>query len=79
MRGVSADRALRTLLDRKLIREAGRKPVPGRPIIYETTADFLHYFGLNSLDEMPPLRRSPSTQKPSASTLSCTKSKPRLG
>ena len=55
VRGVNSDGVLRTLLDRKLIREAGRKQVPGRPILYATTQDFLHYFGLNAIDELPPL------------------------
>lgn len=55
IRGVSAERPLHTLIDRKLIREAGRKPVPGRPILYETTPEFLHYFGLNALGDLPPM------------------------
>jgi len=55
IRGVSADRAVRILLDRRLIHESGRKPTPGRPIIYETSPEFLHYFGMNSLAELPPL------------------------
>ena len=55
IRGVSADGVMRTLMDRKLVREAGRKQVPGRPILYGTTSDFLHYFGLDSLDDLPSL------------------------
>ncbi|MGO8671031.1 MAG: SMC-Scp complex subunit ScpB [Capsulimonadaceae bacterium] len=55
VRGVSADGVLKTLMDRGLIREDGRKPVPGRPILYATTPDFLHYFGLNTLEDLPPL------------------------
>lgn len=55
IRGVSADGVIRTLMDRKLVREAGRKQVPGRPILYGTTPDFLHYFGLDTLDDLPPL------------------------
>ena len=53
IRGVSVDGVLRTLLDRKLIKEAGRKQVPGRPILYATTPDFLQYFGLNTLEDLP--------------------------
>ena len=53
IRGVNADGVVRTLLDRKLIKEAGRKQVPGRPILYSTTPDFLHYFGLNGLEDLP--------------------------
>ena len=41
------------LLTKKLIREAGRLNVPGRPILYETTPDFLRVFGLQSLEELP--------------------------
>jgi len=55
VRGVNADGVLKTLAERGLIQEAGRKPVPGRPILYATTPDFLHYFGLNALDDLPPL------------------------
>ncbi|HEY3329981.1 MAG TPA: SMC-Scp complex subunit ScpB [Capsulimonadaceae bacterium] len=53
IRGVNADGVMRTLMDRKLVRETGRKQVPGRPILYGTTADFLHYFGLDSLEDLP--------------------------
>lgn len=55
VRGVSVDGVVKTLLERKLIKEDGRKQVPGRPILYATTPDFLHYFGLNSLEDLPPL------------------------
>lgn len=57
IRGVSVDGVLKTLLDRRLIKEDGRKPVPGRPILYATTPEFLHYFGLNSLEDLPPLEQ----------------------
>jgi segregation and condensation protein B len=55
VRGVSVDGVVKTLLDRRLIREDGRKAVPGRPILYATTPEFLHYFGLSSLEDLPPL------------------------
>ena len=55
VRGVNADGVLKTLAERHLIEETGRKEVAGRPILYGTTPDFLHYFGLNSLDDLPPL------------------------
>ena len=55
VRGVSCDGVVRTLIDRKMIREDGRKEAPGRPILYTTTPDFLHYFGLNTLEDLPPL------------------------
>jgi segregation and condensation protein B len=55
IRGVNSDGVMRTLLSKGLIQEAGRAPGPGRPIIYNTTPDFLSYFGLTSLDQLPPL------------------------
>ena len=48
---------LETLLDRKLIRAAGRKKSPGHPILYRTTPQFLVEFGLEDLDHLPPLDR----------------------
>jgi len=53
IRGVSADSVIATLLDRRFLTESGRKDVPGRPIIYKTTPEFLEAFGLRSLDELP--------------------------
>lgn len=59
VRGVSADGVLKTLAERQLIAETGRKEVAGRPILYATTPDFLHYFGLHTLDDLPPLEDIP--------------------
>jgi segregation and condensation protein B len=61
VRGVSSDGVLKSLLSKGLIQEVGRAERPGRPIIYTTTSDFLQYFGLNSLDELPPLSIELST------------------
>ena len=47
---------LKTLLDRRLIRIIGRKDVPGRPIMYGTTKQFLQAFGLKDLADLPALR-----------------------
>lgn len=55
IRGVSVDGVLKTLVERELITEAGRKAAPGRPILYGTTTTFLHYFGLANLTDLPPL------------------------
>ena len=55
VRGVGSDAVLKTLIERGLVCEAGRKPSPGRPILYATTNDFLHYFGLSDLADLPPL------------------------
>ena len=55
VRGVQSSGALTTLASRQLIKEAGRKDAPGRPILYATTPFFLDYFGLHTLDDLPPL------------------------
>ena len=56
IRGVRCDKALETLLNRDLIEEKGRLERTGRPIIYGTTNEFLRYFGLEDLDELPSLK-----------------------
>lgn len=55
LRGVRCDKAIETLIDRKLVKELGRLEKPGRPILYGTTEEFLRYFGLESIEELPPL------------------------
>ncbi|MCY6483776.1 SMC-Scp complex subunit ScpB [Clostridium aestuarii] len=55
IRGVKSDRAIQTLIEKKLIKEVGRKKVPGRPIMYATTEEFLRHFGLDNLKGMPTL------------------------
>ena len=55
IRGVQSDSGVKTLVERRWVRELGRKPVPGRPVLYGTTDQFLHHFGLASLAELPPL------------------------
>ncbi len=55
VRGVNVDGALKTLMDKGLVKMAGRKDVPGRPILYGTSKEFLERFGLNSVKELPPL------------------------
>ena len=55
IRGVDSSYSISALLNKKLIEEAGRLNVPGRPIQYKTTPDFLRTFGLSSLEELPPI------------------------
>jgi segregation and condensation protein B len=55
VRGVSVGGVLKTLLERRLIQEAGRKATIGRPMLYTTTPDFLHYFGITDLSQLPAL------------------------
>lgn len=56
VRGVDAGGVLKALLDRKLIRIVGRKDVPGRPLLYGTTPEFLEFFGLKELAALPTLK-----------------------
>ena len=53
IRGVDSSYTISALLNKKLIEEQGRLSVPGRPILYGTTPDFLRTFGLSSLEELP--------------------------
>ncbi len=55
MRGVNSIGPIKNLLQKKMIRISGRKKVPGRPALYSTTREFLKYFGLNDLSELPSL------------------------
>lgn len=55
VRGVNSDSAMRSLLTHGLIEEAARADTPGRPILYNTTSEFLQQFGLNKLEALPPL------------------------
>ncbi|MCP2620127.1 SMC-Scp complex subunit ScpB [Candidatus Aminicenantes bacterium AC-334-K16] len=53
IRGVDSSHAVKTLLEKKLIKISGRKKAPGKPFLYRTTKKFLTYFGLNSLEDLP--------------------------
>lgn len=55
IRGVKSESAISKLLEKELIREVGRLEVPGRPILYGTTEEFLRQFGLEDLKELPTL------------------------
>lgn len=57
IRGVNCDSVLRTLLTSGLIEEAGRAQAPGRPILYAPTFTFLQHFGLQRLEDLPPLEK----------------------
>ena len=57
IRGVDSSYSIGALLNKKLIEEAGRLNVPGRPILYRTTPDFLRTFGIRSLEELPPIEK----------------------
>lgn len=55
LRGVKSDRPIQTLVSRALIQEVGRAEGTGRAILYGTTKEFLNYFGLQTIEELPPL------------------------
>jgi segregation and condensation protein B len=56
LRGVKSDGVIAKLLERNIIEEKGRKDVPGKPIIYGTGNNFLNYFGLKDLNELPEVK-----------------------
>ncbi len=66
IRGVSVGGVVKTLLDRKLIQEAGRKQALGRPILYTTTPEFLHYFAIGDIAELPSLEEIMDGVSPTA-------------
>ena len=63
IRGVNVDGVLKTLIEKSLVKIVGRRETVGRPILYGTTSEFLQYFGLNSLEELPKLEEFNITEK----------------
>ena len=61
LRGVSSGGVLKTLLERRLVKIAGRRAVVGKPFLYRTTAEFLMQFGLEDLADLPPLEEFEET------------------
>ncbi len=57
IRGVDSSYSISALMNKHLIEESGRLNVPGRPILYRTTPDFLRTFGLSTLEELPPIEK----------------------
>jgi segregation and condensation protein B len=77
VRGVNIDGVLQTLMERGLVKIAGRAEIPGRPLLYETTQFFLDHFGLRNLEDLPNVEElrtrhlpvaPPRTQPTSAAT-----------
>lgn len=66
IRGVRSEHVLENLLKRKLVRISGRKEGPGRPMLYSTTPDFLKYFGLKELGDLPALEAGNNNELPLA-------------
>lgn len=57
LRGVSTTQMVRKLVAKGFIREVGRSELPGRPILYKTTSEFLDYFGLSTIDNLPDMNK----------------------
>lgn len=57
IRGVSSSQMMKKLLAKGLIKELGRSDQPGRPILYGTTSEFLDFFGLSTIDDLPPIEQ----------------------
>jgi segregation and condensation protein B len=66
VRGVNIDGVLQTLMERGLVKIAGRAEIPGRPLLYETTQFFLDHFGLRNLDELPNVEELRTRHLPNA-------------
>jgi len=66
VRGVAIDGVMQVLLDRSLVKIAGRAELPGRPLLYETTEYFLQHFGLRTTDELPNVDELRRVQLPKA-------------
>lgn len=64
IRGVNSDGVIAHLLTKELVKPVGRKDVPGRPFLYGTTRQFLEYFGLKSLEDLPALEEFPNLTAP---------------
>ena len=56
LRSANSDGIMKSILDKRLIKILGKKEAPGRPMLYGTTRDFLQYFGINDLSELPTLK-----------------------
>ena len=63
MRGLSSDYTLRKLIAKGLVKEAGKSTRPGRPNLYKTTSEFLDYFGLATLEDLPKLPEKEEKQE----------------
>src|SRR5215469_2184216 len=76
VRGVNIDGVLQTLMERGLVKIAGRAEIPGRPLLYETTQFFLDHFGLRNLDELPNVEELRKRDLPVARAVAAPASNP---
>lgn len=65
VRGVESSQVVNNLVEKELVEEAGRLDIPGRPITYRTTSNFLRCFGITSMAELPPLPGNTDAEQPS--------------
>ena len=63
LRGVDTTQVIRKLVAKGFIKESGRSDLPGRPIMYETTSEFLDYFGLATIDDLPDIQQFITEEK----------------
>ncbi len=70
IRGVDCSGVITTLVDKELIEEKGRLELPGRPLLYGTTDNFMRCFGITDLSELPPLPKDETTDENSAEQIS---------
>jgi segregation and condensation protein B len=76
VRGVAIESVLQTLMERGLVKIAGRAEIPGRPLLYETTQFFLEHFGLRNLDELPNAEELKRRELPKAPIPAATETPP---
>lgn len=74
VRGVNIDGVLQTLMERGLVKIAGRAEIPGRPLLYETTQFFLDHFGLRNLEELPNIDELRKRNLPAAASVAASES-----
>jgi len=79
VRGVSVDGQILKLIDRGLIRIGGRADLPGRPMLYETTGEFMEHFGVKDLDELPNAEELRKVELPTAEEAAGAASEPAEG
>jgi segregation and condensation protein B len=69
LRGVDSGGVVKSLLDKRLVRIVGKKDIPGRPLLYGTSREFLEFFGLRALSDLPTLKEFTELTKESESLL----------
>jgi segregation and condensation protein B len=79
VRGVAVDSVVQVLMERSLIKIAGRAEVPGRPLLYETTEYFLQHFGIKTVDELPNAQELKRVELPKAPVPEATEAAPAEG